>query len=126
MLQPARERTRDLLIEYNMLPVPSRAQTLNPFPRSNVDTYTFGQQLYELACLSGYTGTKEQFLNNFGLFLNNQRILFDILSNFPIPGQEGYLYYDIETNILYAWKNNEYIPINTMLIADTILNGGEA
>jgi len=35
------------------------------------------------------------------------------------------LYFDIDNKILYYW-DNEYLPANTMLIANTILEGGEA
>jgi hypothetical protein len=35
------------------------------------------------------------------------------------------LYFDLDEKILYYW-DNEYIPVNAMLITNTILNGGEA
>jgi len=35
------------------------------------------------------------------------------------------LYFDLETKILYYW-DNEYIPVNAMLIANTIIDGGDA
>jgi hypothetical protein len=35
------------------------------------------------------------------------------------------LYFDLDEKVLYYW-NEEYIPVNTMLITNTILNGGEA
>jgi len=35
------------------------------------------------------------------------------------------LYFDLDAKILYYW-DKEYIPINAMLIARTILNGGGA
>ena len=35
------------------------------------------------------------------------------------------LYFDLDGKILYYW-DNEYIPVNAMLITNTILNGGDA
>jgi len=35
------------------------------------------------------------------------------------------LYFDLNEKILYYW-DGEYIPVNAMLIADTIVNGGDA
>ena len=35
------------------------------------------------------------------------------------------LYFDLSEKVLYYW-NEEYIPVNAMLIANTIVNGGEA
>jgi hypothetical protein len=34
------------------------------------------------------------------------------------------LYFDLNEKILYYW-DNAYIPVNAMLIAHTILDGGE-
>jgi len=35
------------------------------------------------------------------------------------------LYFDLNEKVLYYW-NEGYIPVNAMLITNTILNGGEA
>ena len=42
--------------------------------------------------------------------------------------RQGYekLYFDLDDKILYYWSGTEYTPVNAMLIAHTILNGGEA
>ena len=34
--------------------------------------------------------------------------------------------FDLNEKILYYWGGEEYIPVNAMLIAETIVNGGEA
>lgn len=34
------------------------------------------------------------------------------------------LYFDLDEKILYYW-DNEYKPVNALLIANTILHGGE-
>lgn len=51
--------------------------------------------------------------------------MFDDYANFPETGSADMLYFDLQEKILYYW-DNEYIPVNTMLIAHTILDGGEA
>ena len=80
-----------------------------------------------LASQFGYSGTREDFYYYFGSYLerNIQEILFDSYDNFPETGEINKLYFDLDEKILYYW-NNEYIPVNAMLITDTILNGGEA
>ena len=50
---------------------------------------------------------------------------FDTYDNFPAVGEQTMLYFDLNERILYYW-NNEYIPVNAMLITDTIINGGGA
>ena len=52
--------------------------------------------------------------------------MFDEFSNFPETGEIDKLYFDLDENILYYWTGNEYTPVNAMLIANTILNGGDA
>jgi len=80
-----------------------------------------------LAAQSGYTGTREEFHRYFGSYLqsNDWEILFETYDNFPETGRQDKLYFDLNEHILYYW-NNEYIPVNAMLIAHTILDGGEA
>ena len=56
---------------------------------------------------------------------NHKEILFDLYTNFPQVGVADMLYFDLNDRILYYW-DNEYIPVNAMLIANTIVNGGEA
>ena len=80
-----------------------------------------------LAANSGYTGTREEFHHYFGSYLETNRwqILFDEFRNFPEEGEIDKLYFDLDEKILYYW-NHGYIPVNAMLIANTIINGGEA
>ena len=75
--------------------------------------------------ICGYYGTETEFKEHFGAYLNNKQIIFDLFTNFPVTGSEEYLYFDLDEKILYYW-DNEYIPVNAMLIANTIIEGGEA
>ena len=52
-------------------------------------------------------------------------IIFEIFNNFPQYGSSQNLYFDLNEKILYYW-DNEYIPVNAMLIANTTLEGGDA
>ena len=81
-----------------------------------------------LALNSGYHGTREEFHHYFGSYLENNRweILFEQFENFPEEGDIEKLYFDLGENILYYWSRTAYIPVNAMLIANTILNGGDA
>ena len=158
MYKSNRERTRDLLLEYDIHIMPPRPRTAGlamvyPWLNSNVeeqgwinippipDTPEFhvvypwesiglsilGDQIYMLAAQSGYSGTREEFHHYFGSYLetNRQEIVFDEFSNFPNVGAQDILYFDLNEKILYYW-DNEYIPVNTLLITNTILQGGEA
>jgi hypothetical protein len=51
--------------------------------------------------------------------------MFATYEAFPETGIQDKLYFDLNTKILYYW-NEEYIPVNAMLIAETALDGGEA
>ena len=75
-----------------------------------------------LAAQSGYHGTREEFHHYFGSYLesNDWEILFETYDNFPQTGRQDKLYFDLNERILYYW-NNEYIPVNAMLITNTIL-----
>ena len=81
-----------------------------------------------LASTSGYNGTREEFHRYFGSYLENNKweILFEQFENFPEIGEVDRLYFDLGENILYYWSGTEYVPVNAMLITNTILQGGEA
>ena len=151
-----RRRTRDLLLEYAPTIVPlhpragglsmlypwgndnSSGEAMPPFPNINAiqslypwemqNLTLFGDWLYQFASHSGYNGTREEFYNYFGLYLENnqQEIIFATFAEFPDTGAQDKLYFDLDEKILYYWDNNEYTPVNAMLIANTILDGGEA
>jgi len=74
---------------------------------------------------NGFDGTEEDFKDLFRGYVGPRSILFATYENFPETGIQDKLYFDLETKILYYW-NNEYIPVNAMLIADTALDGGGA
>lgn len=136
-----RTRTRDLLLEFCtdiMPPRPNSGDTCFPADPSSAEmkivypweNYSLGSlvgQLYTIASDSGFTGSYEDFKNNFGSYLerNNQEIIFEIYNHFPQVGDADHLYFDLGEKILYHWDNG-YIPVNAMLIANTILEGGEA
>ncbi len=157
MYKSNRERTRDLLLEYDRMimpprpraaglgliytwlesntpstdviynvPIPQTAEFSTVYPWESIGLSILGDQIYILAAQSGYTGPREEFHKYFGVYLENNRqeILFETYDNFPQVGSPNMLYFDLDEKILYYW-NNEYIPVNAMLIANTILNGGE-
>ena len=131
MYKSSRARTRDLLLEYDTSIMPPRADIteLNIiYPWKTVQLETLKGDLYQFASSSGYTGTQEEFNSDFGSYLNRaqQKVIFDYLENFPEEGDTNRLYFDLEEKILYYWDDTHYIPVNAMLIANTILNGGEA
>lgn len=108
-------------------PIPDTTEFSVVYPWESIGLSILGDQIYMLAHNSGYTGTREEFHRYFGAYLENNRweILFETFDNFPEVGEQDKLYFDLNEKILYYW-NNEYIPVNAMLITDTIVNGGEA
>ena len=109
------------------LPIPDTEEFHTVYPWESIGLSILGDQIYLLAARSGYHGTREKFHRYFGSYLesNDWEILFETYDNFPQVGREDKLYFDLDEKILYYW-DNEYIPVNAMLITDTILNGGEA
>ena len=157
MYKNNRQRTRDLLLEYDKMimpprpraaglgiiyswlesntpstdviysvPIPQTAEFSVVYPWESIGLSILSDQIYILAANSGYTGTREEFHRYFGVYLENNRqeILFEEYNNFPQVGSQNMLYFDLNEKILYYW-DNEYIPVNAMLIANTILHGGE-
>lgn len=123
-----RRRTRDLLLEYNvdiMPPHPRAAGLSMVYPWENIELSNLIIQLYSFATHSGYEGTIEEFKTVFGSYLQGKQTIFDTFDNFPEVGDVNKLYFDTEEKILYYWEN-EYKPINTLLIEGTILNAGSS
>jgi len=151
-----RYRTRDLLLEYdiNIMPphpragglamvypwgssildnvvdmsIPSRPHTTTLsmiYPWENTSLNILMQQLFLLAVQSGFEGDMDDFKNLFTSYVGTRSIMFAKYSDFPEEGIASKLYFDLEEKILYYW-DNDYIPVNAMIIANTILNGGEA
>lgn len=158
MYKSNRERTRDLLLEYDFRimpprpraaglamvypwlnsnyeagsgwvipPIPNTAEFSVVYPWETIGLNILGDQIYVLAANSGYTGTREEFHHYFGSYLETNRweILFEDFTNFPQVGEQDKLYFDLDAKILYYWDGTDYTPVNAMLIAHTILNGGE-
>ena len=113
--------------EADIPPDPTAQHVNTVYPWENTGLIILSNQLYTLAAKSGYTGTSQEFYKYFGSYLerNRQEILFETYNNFPQIGTTNMLYFDLDSKILYYW-DNEYIPVNAMLIANTILDGGEA
>lgn len=150
-----RKRTRDLLLEYDRAimppkpraaglsniyswgstpldnlngdepPMPNQKDISIIYPWENTSLSIFSHQLYKVAIVNGFIGTEQDFLNHFINFVSEKEIIFDLFTNFPQYGSSQNLYFDLNEKILYYW-NQEYIPVNAMLIANTTINGGEA
>ena len=112
---------------YGVPPMPTTSDMHMIYPWESTNLGILSNQLYTLAASSGYTGTKQEFNTYFGYYLehSDKEIFFDNYNNFPQVGSTNMLYFDLNNKILYYW-DNEYIPANAMLIANTILEGGEA
>ena len=141
MIMPPRPRAAGLAMIYPWLnsnaadqgwvgipPIPDTPEFKVIYPWESVGLSILGDQIYLLAARSGYLGTREEFHRYFGSYLNDNKweILFDNYENFPTYGQIDKLYFDLTENILYYWADGQYLPVNAMLIANTIVNGGEA
>lgn len=150
-----RRRTRDLLLEYDKAIMPPRPRTaglsniyswgstpldnLNGeeppiplqkdisiiYPWENTSLSIFSNQLYKVAIINGYVGTESEFLDRFVNYVSDKQIIFEEYANFPQYGSTSKLYFDLDEKILYYWEG-EYIPVNAMLIANTIVEGGNA
>ena len=109
------------------LPVPNTPEFSVIYPWETYSLSMLSDQIYLLAMNSGYTGSREDFHKYFVTYLerNKWEIVFDEYTNFPEEGVLDKLYFDLNEKILYYWDNG-YIPVNAMLIAQTILDGGEA
>lgn len=131
MYKSNRARTRDLLLEYDSYIMPSQTVLSDLdiiYPWNTIKIGKLKKELYDFAESSGYSGTYEEFTQNFGSYLaaHEQQIVFSIFDNFPEIGNDNQLYFDLNDKILYYWSGTEYVPVNTMLITNTTLNGGEA
>jgi len=150
-----RYRTRDLLLEYDkaIMPprprvaglsniyswgstIPSDADTLDfpiphqkdvsiIYPWENLPISVLTRQLYTIAEKSGFSGTEKDFEESFGTFLQNKQIIYANYIDFPVVGELDKLYFDLEEKILYYW-DQDYYPINALLIENTILDNGNA
>ena len=141
VIMPPRPRAAGLAMVYPWLnsngedqgwigipPIPDTPEFKVIYPWESVGLNILGDQIYLLASRSGYIGTREEFHRYFGSYLNQNKweILFDNFTNFPATGEIDKLYFDLTENILYYWADGQYLPVNAMLITNTILEGGEA
>lgn len=124
-----RRKTRDLLLEYDMDVCPPRPRAAGLaiiYPWENINLTIFAQQLYQIAAKSGYEGTEDVFMANFGSYLGNKSILFANYNDFPETGEANKVYFALDEKILYYWDENEYKPVKATLIDNTILYSGDA
>ena len=152
-MSDSRKATRDRLLEYDLMPYHPRAAGLAMiYPWENNDLRMLEKQMLSIARNHGYTGDADKFWE---IFSNGQVIKGDI-SSFPVPGDTKNLYIDTLTGIVYYFiiKNEKevpedfeiqgaikvgtitledgqtqycfYAPIRTLLIENSILNGGGA
>lgn len=125
-MSEARAKTRDLLLEYDkaiMPPKPRAAGLGSIYPWENLSISSFSKQLFKLAANSGFEGTESDFKKKFGSYLQDKQIIYANYNDFPIVGEIDKFYFDLVEKILYYW-DKEYIPVNAMLIANTIIDGG--
>ena len=119
------------------------------YPWEKAQLSILSYQLYEIAKDNGFFGTLETFLARFGS--NDGHIVEGTIETFPVPGNTTSLYLDVETGIVYYFKEtnlpvladvaedlgavivgNEgaitylYIPIRALLIENTLLDCGTA
>ena len=123
-----RRRTRDLLLEYDstiMPPRPRAAGLSIIYPWENLNLSIFTQQLFAMAANSGFEGTEQDFKEQFGSYLQGKQIIYQTYDNFPIIGEDNKLYFDLNDKILYYW-DQDYYPVNALLIENTILDSGNA
>lgn len=118
---------QDLLSEIQEpLPTYARVPSMpSIYPWEVIQLSILAEQMYKLAKAGGYTGSAEDFDKKFGKLLEEKAVNFFSRSDFPEEGEEDKLYFDLEEKILYYWDNNEYLPVNTTLIANSIIQGGE-
>lgn len=88
-----------------------------PFPSHVMPISLFEEMLYKVIYSAGYEGTKKEFLENFITILEQTNIeqlsdfvvQSDSVSNFPETGDENSIYIDTSTQMIYFWKDNQYI-----------------
>ena len=111
-----RRKTRDLLLEYSIMPFHPRVGGLSiVYPWENMDVSTFEKQFYKMAKNHGYNGTEEDFWEMF----SSSNVLAQTAGQFPVPGKEENLYYDYTTGIVYSFKN-----ITDSEIVEELVNNG--
>ena len=126
-----RLKTRDLLLEYDRdicPPRPRQAGLDIIYPWENYSLTVFARQLFELAANSGYDGTEQEFITNFGSYLTGKEVYYSNYDEFPETGEVEKLYFALDEKILYYCDENdlEYKPVKATLIEDTILYNGDA
>lgn len=120
-----RWNTRDLLLEAQNPATPTSyvSSIKSIYPWENIQLSFFAGQLYNLVKQSGYEGTIEDFTNNFGQLLEKKNVEYFVRDEFPEEGDTTKLYFDTNEKILYYW-DGEYLPVNTTLITESTIEGG--
>ena len=99
-----RKRTRDRLLDYDFSIVPAYPHSAGlpmVYPWENITLSQLSHQFFTLAQKNGYEGSEEELWKRF----YHHSVVYGTLDSFPIPGEENTLYLDIETEILYYYKN---------------------
>ena len=98
-----RYRTRDRLLEYDFSIYPAVPHTAGLpiiYPWENIALGQLSHSIINIAKLNGYTGTEEEFWNQF----SSGGIHYGTLETFPVPGVDYDLYLDTKTDVLYYFK----------------------
>jgi len=123
-----RYRTRDLLLEYDYSIMPVRPRTAGlamVYPWESTNLRILNHQFYQMAVINGYAGTEDEFKRIFNNYVSKYNVIFAKYNEFPRYGDKDKLYFDTEEKALYYW-DNEYLLVNAMIVANTILEGGGA
>lgn len=122
-----RHRTRDRLLKYDfniMVPMPETAGIPMIYPWEDVAQDILFFQIFQIAQKNGFPGTEQDLRTIFGQF-GEKQIIYSHYTEFPEIGDFDKFYFDLDEKILYYW-DEEYLPVNTTLIPDTTLEGGNA
>ena len=125
MIYPWGSSVYDNVVDYSIPHNPHTTTLSMIYPWENTSLNILNHQLYLIALQNGFNGTEKDFRDLFKGFIGARSIMFASYSAFPEIGITDKLYFDLEEKILYYW-DNDYIPVNAMLIANTVLEGGEA
>lgn len=122
-----RRRTRDLLLDANNPANPTNyvSSIRAVYPWENMQLSFFAGQMYSFAQSAGYEGSADDFNKQFAAMLAEKTIHYMAFADFPDVGELDHLYFDTDEKVLYYW-DSQYLPVNATLIANTIINGGEA
>ena len=148
-----RKRTRDRLLNYDssIMPFhPSTASIPVVYPWEQTQLSMLSHQIYKIALSNGYTGNEQLLFRHFN---GSAFYYYNSITDFPMRGILGDLYFDLSTQVLYYYAvapgeldpekialvggaivgysivTNEtylYLPVRALPMEDIILNSGTA